>query len=464
MVFLTLPPKYFRSSLLNSIGKHPPNKETPLETLQERKKYLEHYFAVMEGTDKIMEQNGDKIYYHSHSNRKMRFGDCKYLFMGAMGLTEADFIDWWLKQDTRRSYRSVETRPPPLITSRNVLNLWEGFPIEKVQYDPNSDISPILKLMRSVAGDEDSYQYLLKWFAHKVQFPGMKTEVALVFYSETEGTGKTSIAESIMKGFLMDMSKSLMLATDTINDVIGKFANAGERLWVVLNEANMGDIVGKTNPLKSFITDTTFHRERKGVDSEQVDNIAELIFTTNNANAVKVSPTDRRYMIFEADSTHANDPVYFRPIHKALKDPTIMRSLFEMFKNIDIADFHPSTHRPRSNIYKEFLHNSLSTVQRFFIHLFDEQYTDDEKNSDVWKTVEDWYEDYRTYCVIQGKGNNIVAENHFSRQARSVVKGIKESKRYVDEEPKPKQRRGLLINFSALGEWCDNMRVNEYDE
>jgi len=461
------PPKYFRSTLLNSIGKHSPLHPTPKETLRERQKYFEEFFAVMEGTQKIMEQNGDRIYYHSYSNRKTRWGDCKYIAESAMGIHPADFVEWWLEQDTRRTYRSVETRPPPLKTAPNVLNLWDGWSIEKIPYDDSVDIQQIMKLMRSVAGDNDSFEYLLKWFAHKVQFPGKKTEVALVFYSATEGTGKTSVAEGIMSAFLGDEREKLMMSTDTIDAVCGKFANAGERLWVVLNEANLGDIVGKSNPLKTFITDRTFLRERKGVDAEMADNIAEMIFTTNNANAVKISPTDRRFMIFEADATNANDPEYFKPIHKALEDPKVMRSVFEFFKTKDITGFHPSTQRVRSNIYKEFLQNSLSTIQRFWIHYFDEimDETDKTDETDVWRASYEWYEDYKLYCMVQGRNSNVVPTNIFTRQSVSSLGGIKAVKGMVeDDDGKKKQVRGLKICGKVLGGWCERMRVKDDDE
>ena len=456
------PPDYFRADLLTSMGWNSTDETTEVQ-LNSQKEYFEKFFGYVEGAGKIFEKNSGKIYYHSPSTCVSRFSNCFYWKKDNDGkLNKVSFFKYWEQRVDRVSYRSVETLPPPLHCPKNVLNLWDGYPIEKIPLDEDADDSEILKLIKSVCNhDEKVIDYLLNWFAHKVQYPGKKTMVCIIFYSNEEGTGKTSVAEGIMKAFLMDKSNEFLLPTSTIDSITGKFSVAGEQILCVINEANLADTHKVLNPLKTFITDSSFRKEIKGVMSETVPNISELIATTNNANAFKLGQHDRRFQVIEPDSSNVNDPAFFKPIHKALNDVRIMRKFFERLKNRDISDFNASTDRVMTDIQKEFKVNSLSNIQEFFIDL----YEDNDFNREELMDTNQLYERYKAHCLVNGKADKIVNNKAFTMKVKKEIQGYATKKQMIDGV----RKHFVRIDWLMLGKWVkentlDNDEEDDYED
>ena len=445
------PMDYFNPAIMNAIGRATTESTTEV-SLQEKKLYFEKYYAILTGSSKVLEQNGDKLFYHTPSNLRFQFTHCKIKIPAEKGTNEILFINWWLEQEDRKTYCSVERLPPPLSVPDNVLNLWTGWEIEKYPLDKTANFDQILELFKIVTNRCDkSYEYLLNWYAHKIQKPAQKTQVCLVFYSAEEGTGKT-IAEDIFTKFMGKQASSMLLSTTSMDDICGKFASAGDKLITVLNEANLTDVIGKANPFKSFITDTTFFKEIKGVMGEMTANICDCIATTNNKNAMKVGANDRRFAIFEADATVANNQEVFKPIYKSLNNKDVMRHFFEFLNTRDISAFHPSRDRVKTDIYKEFQSASLSSIQLFFCELSDEN----TETEDYWASSSEIYEKYCAYCLANNKHNNRVTKDKFMKSLKKDVFGITRTKK--------SGVRGIEINILRLKEWVHDMRGSIDDD
>jgi len=449
----------FRAALFASIARAEVAHER--KDMQDKKKYFEGFFKTLEGSSKVMEIVEDRVYYHTPANFATRFANLKYKKHGDDGkkVNEHKFIQWWLEQEDRLAYRSVETIPPPLKSPEYILNLWDGWGIQKVDlkypFIPGTTYratTMIHKLFMQVCNFDDvAYNYLLNWFALKVQKPGLKTNVAIIFYSQAEGTGKTLIAEKIFRAFCHDKT-NLLMSTTTMEDIVGKYTRAGEFLCCVLNEANLADTLGKSNELKSFITDTTFMRRQKYQPEEQITNISELIITTNNDNAIKINMTDRRWWIIEPDATHANNRSYFEPMWQAVEDPVTMRMFFEELMHRDVSRFNPSEDRPLTSTYKEVATASLTTIQNYFIDLYNKKLTEDCGFSDLFDEdhVESalLYADYKFYCEVNNKHQKIVAKNKFISNAMRQVKGL--------YKYRTNKERGLRVDWEEMSAWTSN--------
>jgi hypothetical protein len=188
-----------------------------------------------------------------------------------------------------------------------------------------------------------------------------------------------------------------------------------------------------------------------------IDNICELIFTTNNANAVKISQHDRRYVVFEADTSVANNSEIFAPIITAVRDEKVMRNFFEYLKNIDVRGFKASEMRPKTKIYKEMRAASLSTVQNFMIARWDKMNKDEDiVNGSL-------YIEYKDYCSVNHKESRIMADNKFSQSIVREVIGIKNGVRKTINK---KQHKCFGIDYKKLGDWVFEMRgdVDEDDK
>ena len=450
------PPDYFRPTLLNALGTGEEGEVTTREQLLDQKRYFEKYFAYIEGENKLIEINSNKIYYQSANCSKTRFPNCFYSYFktnqktGEEKLEHGNMYEWWTRQPDRRSYRSVEMRPPPLYTPPNVLNLWDGYPIEKIPLDESVDYSPIFKLFNSVCGNcSDSVNYLLNWFAHKVQYPGKKTMVALIFYTQEEGVGKTMVSEEIMKSFLMDKGHEYVASHTKLEPIVGKFSVAGEKLINVLNEANLSDTAKGADELKSFITDKTFFREEKGIQGEMMANISELIATTNNSNAFKVGQHDRRFQIFEPDTSVANDKEFFNPIVKALENVAVMRKFFEFLKNRDISSFSPSQDRVVTKIYQQMKGASLHNIELFFMEFCNEEFA----TSHDEMRFDEVYHHYKLFCDQNGKSNKLVPKTRFTMDMKKLVRGVEQKRKRIDGTEN--KASYYIFDWNIVKEWAD---------
>ena len=116
------------------------------------------------------------------------------------------FIQRWIEDPDKLFYEKMDMLPPPLICPTDVFNLYEGLAIEKATMNINLDcltaeesergtrgMNLILNHMRNqVGGEEEAFNYLLDWLALKIQQPGRRAEVALVFISN-QGSGKNTL-------------------------------------------------------------------------------------------------------------------------------------------------------------------------------------------------------------------------------------------------------------------------------
>jgi hypothetical protein len=461
-----IPTDYFSSILFHRLGLnleevevdgekqvliHPISKQG----MKKKKDYFEKYFAYISGANKIIEKCGNRTFYHSPATGKTRFADCRYYDLNKNSeVVSYDFIDWWLKRTDKRSCSQVECLPPPLPVPDYVMNTWDGFPIERVELDTSADFEPLLKCIKSVCGHcEKSYEYVLNWFAFMVQYPGLKPGVALVFYSEAQGTGKTTIAEGIVKAFCMERD-DMVLITDTADRIIGRFSTAGEKQLVVLNEVSLRDTCKHTSALKSFVTDKYFEKELKGQQSQSIHNVAKSIYTSNDDWCLSIENSDRRHQMLHADASVANDREFFKPVNEVLENKSCMRNFYEMLKTRDISTWNAERDRVKNEIYQEFKNNSRKTIDFFWANHYDEyerKWINDEEDmpEEDEMPTDEYFKRYVKYCE-KTKCPEPMKKQRFTRATKLLLKDII----LYNGKVSGTGQRVLRLNMNGLREFC----------
>ena len=104
---------------------------------------------------------------------------------------------YWLGHPKRRQYEGIEFEPAG--GRRGYYNLWQGFTVQAAK----GDCSKFLAHIRDnvAQGDEDTYNWIVGWWAQIFQQPALKMETALVLRGGF-GAGKTKIGKVF--GSLMD--------------------------------------------------------------------------------------------------------------------------------------------------------------------------------------------------------------------------------------------------------------------
>jgi len=394
---------------------------TTFQDMLLKKEYFEKYVFYCENQKKVIESmsSGDYNYmtlsqFHDH------FINVEYV--DSKG-NRKPFTKWWFKHLERRGYQKMECLPPPCVIPKNVFNLWKGFEIEEYEFIENTDISVILEHFKNIAGREDVvYEYLLNWYAWKVQKPGIKTEVAIIMYSQKEGSGKGAMAEEIFKAFLGRHQNEYFQVLDSIADITKRFNNIGQNLIGVVNEARGSDAFNIIDNIKSFITQKTFNKEIKGCTQEKgLRSLCDIILTTNNDNCMKVSDSDRRWVIVETNEDVVGDAKYFKKLWKTLDDKRTMRAFFQFLKDRDLSDFNPQLDKPETGIYKEFAKSSLSPIQMFWAEEY-EMWNDGDKEEEVEKTpVGDYWEKFQLfYARDYPNKQHQYTKTSFSKASRRI--------------------------------------------
>lgn len=184
----------------------------------------------------------------------------------------------WMQWENRRQYafRGVVFEPGgPLEVQYDMLNLWRGYGVEPKQGDWSSMREHIREVICS--GNEEHYQYLIRWMAYGVQHLDRPVGVAIALRGE-EGAGKGFLWRSYGKLFGPHFKH---IAHG--GHLTGQFnAALGDACAVFLDEALWaGDRKGE-QILKALVTEDTFQLERKFCDPIAVKNRLRIMIASNN--------------------------------------------------------------------------------------------------------------------------------------------------------------------------------------
>jgi hypothetical protein len=261
---------------------------------------------------------------------------------------------------------STETRPPP-----TALNTWDGFAAEKLPpVDPSlveELVEPIVNhIHMTITGQDRQFTaFKLDWYAHMLQKPWVNTKVAILLQGP-EGCGK---------GFIPEWQRRCILGLNCTSqtskpdyDLFGKHAEkAHDRIFIQVDELKSS--YEFKDPLKNLITSDQIRYERKNHPEGDRNNYANLLFTTNNANALYIGATDRRFVVFECKTIHPDELVaeaYFSKLAEHMARPDVQRAWFQFLCNRDISHRRNfQTSRPKTECYRAAQQGPIPVIARF---------------------------------------------------------------------------------------------------
>ena len=248
---------------------------------------------------------------------------------------------WWLGHPRRRQYDGGQRFMPQHDTEvvGNVLNMFEGFPIQPRKPEGGSGASGCqlfldhgFKIMCS--GNAEHWEYLLKreaWIAQKRRRSG----IAAAFHTEAEGSGK-----GFWCNHLGHLYGPQYMQINKPEHVIGKHNPHLETLIkLCADEALFVHDPRHRNALFSLITEPTVTIEPKNINVYSAPNYLNIDMTTNSPRFVPASRTARRFFIPIVSEKRVGDLEYFNKIEEQLKDGGYEALLYHLLHEVDLRDF-----------------------------------------------------------------------------------------------------------------------------
>jgi hypothetical protein len=307
------------------------------------------YYTIREAKDIFRTLNYEE--YDFERNKKVK----KY------------FIDEWLEDPERRFYDKMGFYPDINKCPKSIYNLFQGFKAE--QYKPENALTkeeidelvkPILKQLQFLCNDNIEYtNKTLKWLAHIIQYPDIKTEVSLLFRDEGDmlneggGTGKNLFLEFFGFEILGDEYCSVVGANQ---ELYGNFNSQFEgKLFIFVEEACGKDNHSNNDILKSRITSKKLNVNKKMVANYTINDFANYVFGSNNHNPLPIRNGDRRFWVFDVVPEMRGNVEYFTNLVNHINKDIVKWAFYQYLKEYKCykTPIEFASNMPLTNAYKE---------------------------------------------------------------------------------------------------------------
>lgn len=187
----------------------------------------------------------------------------------------------------------------------DTLNEWRPTSLVPVPYKGDEDsIRPWLELLEYMTPKltDEERDWFIDWQAYPLQNVGGKTHQAVLIWSESQGSGKNTIANALRP---MHGAKNLNWQVINGKSLMSDFNEWALRQFVVINEVHMpsyGEQKAVMGCLQTLITEDTIDHSRKYFDRQSVPNYVNFFLTSNHEDALRLAEDDRRFFVVKGPS------------------------------------------------------------------------------------------------------------------------------------------------------------------
>jgi hypothetical protein len=272
---------------------------------------------------------------------------------------EKQFLDKWTADPYIRTYQSCVFKPK-LAVPHNVYNLWNDFGTGTA-----GDVSVVRQvLLTNCNNDEVVRDFVEKWCAWIVQFPSIKTMIAIIFQSDTEGAGKDTFADFFGSILGSEYFKNIL---DPVNEVFGRFTSQLKRcLLLKFEEAPFIDTKAHREMFKGLITCKSKAYEEKGHPTITLDCYFNVMMTTNNKVPALLDDKERRMVLIKCSEEKVGDMSYWKQVHQTLAKQETKDAYLHYLLNLDLTGWNAYEQRPITKFYEETKLASRPYHARFF--------------------------------------------------------------------------------------------------
>jgi putative DNA primase/helicase len=338
----------------------------------------------------------------------------------------------WMESSQKSIVRVTEVGFDPAETDTSIkCNLWGGWPTKPKDGDCSTLLELLFYLCSAEKDPEAVYQWVLRWLAYPIQYPGTKMKTALVFHGP-QGTGKNMFFEAITAiygeyGRIIDQAA----VEDKFNDW------ASRKLILIADEVvARQELFHIKNKLKGLVTGDTIRINPKNVGAYEEKNHVNMIFLSNEVMPAVLERDDRRYMVVW--TPEKMDPKFYETVRIEIENGGV-EALHHHLLQVPLGDFKPWTLPPMTQAKADLIDISLGGSERFV-------------NEWLAKMMplpvcacrsEDLYDAFRHWCQRNGaKGPQLAV---FVAEAVKRMKGSKDRRRHYVGDDSTSTRQSTIV-------------------
>jgi len=257
-------------------------------------------------------------------------------------------------------------------TPNEIVNIFPGFEMMRFANDPSGIKStPFWHWLWVVWANRVEYkmEWLLSYFATKLQFPAKKVNKYLIGYGRKQGVGKTSVRKFTEAIFDVDKVLFCESVDDYMQPENSEFIG---KMFCIIDDL---DILTKaqSSALKSKVTSTTFKYKELYKNKKTLPSYLDLIGTSNSEKPAFVEADCRRTELAVINPELQNNKKFWNQFYASAEDTRNCGMWFSFLANYKIQhDVGSKDCRFDSQALQVQKVHSMKLVHKFVVTFFED--------------------------------------------------------------------------------------------
>jgi hypothetical protein len=204
-------------------------------------------------------------------------------------------------------------------------------------------------------------KWLLQFYGHVVQFPGVKTKSAPLIWSDTQGNGKTTLVRmipSLLVGTAYSREVNSGLLGSDFNDYL---LGAWHINLTEFRAGSRGEREAISKKVENWIADDVVSIHPKGLPGYTMPNHFFVTGSSNSEDAAAISNNDRKWAIHELHAPQFTEAEQRWIYHEFLLLPRASAVLRHYFLNLSLIGFAASAKAPETEARQQMVDASTGS-------------------------------------------------------------------------------------------------------
>jgi len=376
----------------------------------------------------------------------------------------------WLEDSGARAFDRIDSIPPSRDGSAvpmNIYNTWPGFHAETLPPVPDAEVAclvqPILDHLRILLIDPKCFDFFVAWLAQMIQDPSARTQVVIILQG-IQGIGKDIILQFFIKRVLG--AGTGFKTSNPQENVFGTHSVALQnRVFLLFDEVSGDDIRPYMSKFKDLITSETSHVNPKNKTAYDVNNLSNILGTTNSQNPIHIEPQERRFVVFECSSSKKGDVKHFESLGAHLARDDVGRAFFQYLRDhVDVRPYMPfQAHRPLTDAYFRMQQRNIPLVFKFLSAKIEEATgVANEERAEVG--AEEFFQRFISWGRVGNYNVNKYTNSRFGADLSKVITELTDTDPSQCTLVKGRSSGGLIykVNWAQLRAYLQKVKL--YDQ